>query len=193
VSRPRPDRRAGDPAAAPAGPAPAGPAPAGPAPAGPAPAGPAPDPAAPRRVPGVAEADALAGRAHAGQVDCAGRPYIDHPRAVAALVAEHGDDARIVALLHDVVEDTDTTLDDLRARGYSGRVVAAVEALTRRPGEAYDTYLRRAAADPLARLVKLADNAHNSDPGRLALLEPGEAEELRRLYLAARRVLQAPG
>lgn len=139
--------------------------------------------------PTVADADALAEQAHRGQVDKAGRPYIEHLRAVARMLAEHGDHAVMAGLLHDVVEDTPVTLDDLRAAGYPPEVVDAVDSVTRRQGETYMDMIRRAAAHPLGRLVKLADNAHNSDETRLAVLEPAVAEFLRRRYAKARAVL----
>ncbi|MBO4204838.1 HD domain-containing protein [Micromonospora echinofusca] len=141
--------------------------------------------------PTVADADALAARAHHGQVDKAGRPYIDHPRAVAATLAGFGDHAVMAGLLHDVVEDTGVTLHDLRAAGYPEEVVRAVDAVTRRPDEPYLDMIRRAAADPLGRLVKLADNGHNSDPARLALLPAAQAGRLRERYAEARAVLTA--
>ncbi|MEU7170237.1 HD domain-containing protein [Micromonospora tulbaghiae] len=143
--------------------------------------------------PTVADADHLAFCAHHGQTDKAGNPYIDHPRAVAAILAEqgHGDHAVMAGLLHDVVEDTPITLDDLRAAGFPEAVVSAVDAVTRREGETYMDMVRRAAADPLGRLVKLADNANNSDPQRMALLDPADAERLGRRYAKARAVLLA--
>lgn len=143
--------------------------------------------------PTVADADALAERAHRGQVDKAGRPYIEHPRAVAAALAVHGDLAVMAGLLHDVVEDTHVTLDDLRAAGYPEAVVSAVDSVSRRAGETYMDMIRRAAADPLGRLVKIADNANNSDEDRLSYLEPEVAEFLRRRYAKARAVLLAAG
>lgn len=139
--------------------------------------------------PTIADADALAEHAHRGQVDKAGRPYIEHPRAVARMLAEHGDHAVMAGLLHDVVEDTPVTLDDLRTAGYPSEVVDAVDSVTRRQGETYMDMIRRAAAHPLGRLVKLADNAHNGDEARLAVLEPAVAEFLRRRYAKARAVL----
>lgn len=139
--------------------------------------------------PTVADADALAERAHRGQIDKAGRPYIEHPRTVAKLLAEHGDHAVMAGLLHDVVEDTAITLDDLRAAGYPPEVVNAVDSVTRRPGETYLDLIRRATADPLGRLVKLADNTTNSDPERLALLAPEQAASFRQKYTKARAVL----
>lgn len=144
--------------------------------------------------PTVADADALAERAHHGQTDKAGRPYIEHPRAVARILADqgHGGDAVMAGLLHDVVEDTPVTLEDLRAAGYPAVVVDAVDAVTRRDVETYMDMIRRAAAHPLGRLVKLADNQHNSSEARLAVLCTEDAEFMRRRYAKARAVLLAP-
>lgn len=139
----------------------------------------------------IENADLLARTAHRGQVDKAGNPYIDHPRAVAEALREHGDHAVMAGLLHDVVEDTHITLDDLRELGYPDDVVAAVDSVTRRPNETYMDMVRRAAADPLGRLVKLADNAHNSSPERLAALEPEVAAGLAKRYARARATLLA--
>lgn len=141
----------------------------------------------------IAATDALAARAHHGQVDKAGRPYIEHVRAVAAALTHHGEQAIIAGLLHDIVEDTDITLNDLRDLGYPPEIVNAVDAVTRRPGEHYMDMIRRAAADPLGRLVKLADNAHNASPDRLAQLDPEQAEWFRRKYARARAVLEPEG
>lgn len=139
--------------------------------------------------PTVADADALAEHAHQGQTDKAGRTYIGHVRAVAELLRSHGVAAVIAGLLHDIVEDTSVTLDDLTALGYPPHIVTAVDAVTRRNGETYMDLIRRAAADPLGRLVKLADNAHNSDPGRLALLDPEAREWFTVKYSKARKIL----
>ena len=76
----------------------------------------------------------------------------------------------LAALLHDVVEDTYVTLDDLRDRGYSDEVVAAVDILTRRSGEPYSIYIERVSTNELARRVKLADLRHNLQPDRVKLL-----------------------
>jgi (p)ppGpp synthase/HD superfamily hydrolase len=143
--------------------------------------------------PTVADADALAERAHYGQVDKAGHPYINHPRAVAAALTQYGDNAVMAGLLHDVVEDTDVTLDDLRAAGYPAEVVDAVDSVSRREGETYMDMIRRAAVNPLGRLVKFADNAHNSSEERLANLEAENAAFLRKRYARARTVLLAAG
>jgi hypothetical protein len=149
-------------------------------------------------VPGsVAHARNIATWGHRGQVDKAGKPYIDHPRRVAERLYRHGDTAVVAGWLHDVVEDTadsedPITLADLAAVGFSPEVVSAVDSVTRRPGETYMDMIRRAAADPIGRLVKLADNADNSDEERLVYLPREDAEFLRTRYAKARTVLLNP-
>jgi (p)ppGpp synthase/HD superfamily hydrolase len=145
--------------------------------------------------PSVEQTAAFAARAHAGQVDKAGEEYIGHPLRVAAIVARTAPAAGVdtvhaqqAALLHDVVEDTSVTLTDLAARGYAAPVLAAVEALTKRPGEATEDYLARVAVDPVAVVVKRADMTDNSDPVRLGRLPAEQADRLATRY-AGRRVL----
>jgi len=105
----------------------------------------------------------LASKAHEGQVDKGGNPYIEHPLAVERLVSKPKEG--VVALLHDVVEDTDVTLEDLAPFGR--QVVKAVDAITQRAGESRDGYLTRVEANPIARIVKIADLTHNSDLSRI--------------------------
>jgi (p)ppGpp synthase/HD superfamily hydrolase len=105
----------------------------------------------------------LARKAHEGQLDKGGRPYIEHPLTVERLVSTPIE--RIVALLHDVVEDTDVTIDDLEPFGKE--VVAAVDAITKRSGEKLEDYLSRVKANAVARAVKIADLTHNSDLSRI--------------------------
>jgi len=143
----------------------------------------------PLDVPMVRLAHQLAAEHHHGQTDKAGHPYIHHVTAVAAALVDHGPEAVAAGLLHDIVEDTPVTLHDLVACGFPPAVVAAVDSVTRREGETYLDMVRRAAADPLGRLVKLADNAHNSDPARLAVLDARVAGSLRDRYGRARRIL----
>ncbi|MGZ0785459.1 GTP pyrophosphokinase [Pseudomonas saponiphila] len=118
----------------------------------------------------------IAAQAHAGQVDKGGAPYILHPLRV--MLGVEQPEERIVAVLHDVLEDSAVTLEQLRAEGFSASVLAALSALTKVEGEDYPAFIRRAAANPLARRVKRADLADNSDLSRIP--EPG-AEDLRRL------------
>jgi len=108
----------------------------------------------------------LAAAAHAGQVDKAGQPYILHPLRVMLRVTSEYE--RMAAVLHDAVEDTPVTLAQLTEAGFPAEVVAAIEALTKRPGESRMQAAKRAAANPIARIVKLADNAENMDLGRIA-------------------------
>jgi (p)ppGpp synthase/HD superfamily hydrolase len=114
----------------------------------------------------VALAEGLARRYHAGQVDRVGAPYIDHPRAVAGLLAGCPDTWRAAAWLHDVLEHTGATAADLAAAGVPPEVVRLVGLLSRRPGEDYLDYVGRVCADPAAVRIKLADVVHNMDPAR---------------------------
>lgn len=142
----------------------------------------------------VADARALARKAHAGQVDKQGHDYFEaHLAPIAAALRPFGEYAEMAGWLHDIVEDTDLSLDDLRALGVPEIVVEAVDAVTRREDEPYKALIRRSAAHPLGRLVKLADNGHNlAKNAELALIDPGKARSLReRRYLPARRVLLA--
>lgn len=129
---------------------------------------------------------ALAAHAHAGQVDKAGQSYILHPLRV-MLRLQH-EDERIVAVLHDVIEDTTIGLDDLRAAGFSDAILTAVDALTKRPGETRLAAAARAARDPLARVVKLADNAENMDLSRLPAPTARDHARLEE-YVQVRRLL----
>lgn len=136
-------------------------------------------------------ADYIASVAHEGQVDKAGRPYIEHPRAVAELVSPYGATARIIASLHDTVEDTWVTLDFLRLF-FPGHIVAAVDALTKREGEPKDDYYARVALNDEATLVKtLGDIPHNSDPKRLSKLNLNDQIRLGQKYDHALRAITA--
>ncbi len=129
---------------------------------------------------------ALAARAHAGQVDKAGAPYILHPLRVMMRVGSL--EQKMAAVLHDVVEDSDTTLQDLARAGFAPAVVRAVGALTKGAGEDYIDFVRRAARDPIARHVKLADLEDNMDLSRLPA--PTEQDHARiEKYRRARQAL----
>jgi (p)ppGpp synthase/HD superfamily hydrolase len=136
----------------------------------------------------LATALRLAAVAHADQPDKAGQPYLAHPLRVAARLVADGDHSVAAGLLHDVVEDSTTTLDDLRAAGIPDTVCTAVDALTKL-GDGHEQAIRRAAAHPIAAKVKAADIADNADPARLALLDPTTRERLEAKYAAARQLL----
>jgi len=128
----------------------------------------------------VREAWAIAREAHKDQKDKAGRPYIEHIEAVAGAVAGRGPTVQAIAVLHDLLEDTDWTKEMLFAKGFSSTVVNGVLTLTRRPGEVYADYIERVAQHPDVIPVKLADLTHNTDPNR-GVIPPS----LRRRYDAA--------
>ncbi|AKJ99327.1 MULTISPECIES: HD domain-containing protein [Pseudomonas] len=114
--------------------------------------------------------------AHEGQADKGGAPYILHPLKV--MLRLSGDEERIVAVLHDVVEDTAVTLADLRDAGFSEATLNAIDSLTKRDGETYQAFIERAARDPMARRVKLADLAENSDLSRLGTPSQKDLERI---------------
>ena len=103
--------------------------------------------------------------AHSGQKDKAGEPYILHPLKVMMHVKT--EEERIVAVLHDVVEDSNFTIQDLENEGFAQTILNAVDALTKRKGETKIDAAKRAAQNKIARIVKLADNKENSDLTRI--------------------------
>ncbi|MFD7131826.1 HD domain-containing protein [Streptomyces sp. NPDC059894] len=140
---------------------------------------------------GLAEVEAMARAAHAGQTDKAGRPYTEHLRAVAEGVRARGggDELIAAAWLHDAVEDGVLSEEWLETAALDQRTKDVVRAVTKRPGETPEAYARRILATPGARLVKTADLAHNADPDRLARLDEATARRLEHKYDAMRRYL----
>ena len=130
----------------------------------------------------------IAVHAHAGQMDKGGEPYILHPLRV--MLRMRTDMERIVAVLHDVVEDSAYTFADLRSEGFSVEVLKALEALTKQPGETRIDAAHRAARIPLARAVKLADNAENSDLSRIPVPTQKDLDRIEE-YRKVRDILEA--
>ncbi|MGI6253461.1 MAG: hypothetical protein ACOYJV_08500 [Aminivibrio sp.] len=128
----------------------------------------------------------IAAKAHEGQFDKGGIPYICHSLRVMGRVP--GEDMKIAAVLHDVVEDTSLTLDDLRAEGFSERVVEAVDSLTRRRGEDYSHFIMRAASNLIGINVKMADLFENCDLSRIPKPGPEDFERLRKYQGAIRTI-----
>ncbi|MCE5231425.1 GTP pyrophosphokinase [bacterium] len=115
----------------------------------------------------INRAIAIAAEAHAGQKDKAGAPYIFHPLRV--MLAVKSEAEQIVAVLHDVVEDCPGwSFDRLHDEGFSPEIVAALDSVTKRDGETYEDFVRRAAVNPIGRNVKLADLRDNCDLSRIA-------------------------
>ena len=142
----------------------------------------------------MADITGIARRAHAGQVDKAGRDYVDaHLAPIAEAAAVFGPDAESAGWLHDVLEDTSITAAELLRLGVDAAVVDAVDSVTRRADETYDQLIDRACAHPLGRHVKLVDNAWNiaSRPFLAAIDAELAATMVTERYLPARARLLA--
>jgi (p)ppGpp synthase/HD superfamily hydrolase len=123
----------------------------------------------------LGKAISIAAQAHEGQRDKAGAPYILHPLRV--MMKMTTEEARITAVLHDVVEDTDWTMERLAQEGFHGEILVALDCLTRRDGEEYQAFIKRVQQNPLAVTVKIADLEDNLDGSRMK--EVTEADEKR--------------
>ncbi len=128
----------------------------------------------------------LAYDAHHGQVDKTGLPYIFHPTHLAEQMTDEY--TTVCALLHDVMEDTPATADDLRREGFPEEVIEALLLLTHDPDVDYFDYVRAIKNNPIAKAVKLADLAHNSDTSRLDAIDT-KAEARLEKYRRAREIL----
>ncbi|EJR27149.1 HD domain-containing protein [Bacillus cereus] len=118
----------------------------------------------------------IAKKAHVGQVDKAGMDYIKHPETVASFV--NTTEEKATAYLHDVLEDTEITANDLLSAGIPHNIVAAVQVLTKEKYTPYFEYLSQVKENSLARTVKLADLKHNSDRSRLARITDKDLKRL---------------
>ena len=127
------------------------------------------------------KADAFAEKAHSGQFDMGGHPYIEHPRYVASMV--DGETAKIAALLHDTVEDTDVTLDDIRAE-FGDEIAEIVGLLTHKKGTPYMEYIKAIAQNDTAKKVKIADLTHNMDTSRLLSFRDGDKKRIEKYQKA---------
>lgn len=108
--------------------------------------------------------------AHKDQTDKSGMPYVFHPFHLAEQMTDEA--TTVVALLHDVIEDTDYTLDDLRKIGFEERILEAIALMTHDPAVPYMEYVAKIKTNSIARAVKLADLRHNSDMSRLDTVTP---------------------
>lgn len=124
----------------------------------------------------------IAVEAHKGQVDKAGAPYILHPLRL--MLSFDSETERIVAVLHDVLEDTPWTSSQLREEGFSAEVLEAVDRLTRRKGETFDKFTERAGSHPIARRVKIADLKDNMNILRIRKVTGRDLRRLKRYHRA---------
>jgi (p)ppGpp synthase/HD superfamily hydrolase len=135
----------------------------------------------------VEDAVAIAAQAHRGQRDKAGAPYLLHPLRM--MLRMDTEAAMMAAVLHDVVEDTEWTLDRLREEGIPEEVLEAVDRLTHRDGESYEEFVERVRTNPTARQVKIADLEDNMNIRRINQLGASDLERLEK-YHRAWRVLR---
>ena len=126
-------------------------------------------------------------KAHKDQVDKSGMPYVFHPFHVAEQMTDEA--TTIVALLHDVVEDTDYTLEDIAAEGFGKEILEAVALMTHEDGVPYLDYVAKLKDNPIARTVKLADLAHNSDLSRIGEIDEETKQRLEK-YKKAKAILE---
>lgn len=132
---------------------------------------------------------ALAINHHEGQMDKAGKPYIEHPLRL--MDQMESEEEKIVAVLHDIVEDTDISLDDLRNEGFSEEVLSAIECVTIKDGEDYDSFIERISFNPLAVKVKLADLEDNMDLTRLPEVTDKDFERVWKYKRAKERLMKS--
>jgi len=132
------------------------------------------------------EALFLAVQAHSGQKDRFGSPYILHPLRM--MVRMTSDEEKIVAVLHDAVEKTPLTLDDLRGKKFTEDIIDAVDRLTKRENEPYEKHIERASANPISLKVKLADLEDNMAQARAHLFSEKEEKRLQRFQKAKDRL-----
>ena len=141
----------------------------------------------------IEKAIVIATEAHKGTKDKGGVPYIFHPLNVMLEVRKSGGShsAQVVAVLHDVVEDTDFTMEDLKANGLSDFQATALDLVTKKKGQPYDEYIQNISDNPVASLVKLKDLEHNMDISRLKNKDNLQEKDLKRFkkYIGAHNLL----
>ena len=135
----------------------------------------------------VVAARALATKAHEGQTDKAGLPYITHPERVVSRLTTP--EAQVVGWLHDTVEDTPITLQDIEA-AFGPETAAAVDAISRRDGESWSDYLDRVTANPMARQVKISDLIDNSNLSRIPHVTLKDVERQKKYNKALKKLLE---
>jgi guanosine-3',5'-bis(diphosphate) 3'-pyrophosphohydrolase len=125
----------------------------------------------------------IATNAHHGQFDKGGNPYILHPFAVMGLLEVEDEELQCMALLHDVVEDTNITYNELRDAGMSDRVIEGVKILTKQRGQSYEEYKALVFSSRDAMIVKMADLTHNTDIRRLKGVSQKDIERMTKYHV----------
>jgi (p)ppGpp synthase/HD superfamily hydrolase len=137
-------------------------------------------------MPSLERALQIAVTAHAGQKDRNGAAYVFHPLRV--MMRCNSARAKLVALLHDTVEDTNVTYEQLAAEGFPREIIASVRLLTREDEMAYDDYITRIMDDPVALEVKIADLEDNADIRRMQDVDEEALERLKKYHEAWKRL-----
>ena len=135
----------------------------------------------------VEAAKALATRAHSGQTDKAGLPYITHPERVAGRLNTL--EKQVVGWLHDTVEDTEVTLSTIESQ-FGSETAAAVDAISRREGETWSDYLDRVQANPVAKAAKISDLIDNSNLGRIPVITMKDVKRQERYNKALQKLME---
>jgi (p)ppGpp synthase/HD superfamily hydrolase len=131
----------------------------------------------------------LATLAHASQVDKVGQPYIGHPMRVMNNLSTVED--KIVGVLHDAIEDSDLTLENLTALGFPQIILEAIDTITKRSNEDYEAYLKRVMSNPIALRVKIADMSDNMDISRIAQPKEKDYSRMKKYQATLPRLLEA--
>ncbi|NRZ82601.1 hypothetical protein DFR96_003875 [Clostridium beijerinckii] len=131
----------------------------------------------------------IAAKAHEGQVDKGGKPYILHPLRL--MLSKRSQEEMICAVLHDVIEDTDITIDYLKNEGFSEEILSALDALTRRHNETYDEFIERIITNRLACEIKLADLKRQYESIKNRKSFQKDYERIKKYNKAADKILNA--
>ena len=128
--------------------------------------------------------------AHKGQVRKDGSPYVLHPLRL--MMSVNSADEKIVAVLHDVVEDTDITMQQLEDEGFSKQVLAALRLVTHDDGTSYEDYITNIKGNPIARAVKLADLRDNTNVFEIPKLSAKDLQRLEKYHRAYKTLTEQP-
>ncbi|GBO55817.1 guanosine-3',5'-bis(Diphosphate) 3'-pyrophosphohydrolase [Pseudanabaena sp. lw0831] len=135
----------------------------------------------------LALAISIANQAHAGQLDKAGKPYILHPLTVMAQMDTR--ESKIVAVLHDAIEDSDLKIEDLVKQGFPEFITEAIAAITKVEGEQYEDYILRVKSNAIARKVKIADVTHNMNISRISNPTEKDFQRLEKYKIVLQKLL----
>jgi len=130
----------------------------------------------------------IACHAHAGQVDKAGQPYILHPLRL--VFKFQNEIEQIISVLHDVVEDSDVTLEDIEKNGFQSSIVSALDCLTKRKNEKYMDFIVRLSSNDLAKKIKTEDLKDNMDLTRISSLGEKDLERIDKYHKALKYLLE---